>query len=118
MLPPGALIVGIAQSARARCQVLRDKIHSVKKLNEVVNNICISTGKPAGPRVHFQNRYTLLVVYRDQGRIVRHKFAEVISDISRDSSHVPTKTILGKLTKHISQAPLCKTCGRLQISNA
>ena len=102
MLPPGALIMARAQSAGARCQVLRNKIHGIKKLNEVVNNISISTSKPAGPRVHLQGRYTLLVVNGDQGNVIRKKHGEVISDISGYSSHVPTKTKLGNLTKHIS----------------
>ena len=73
MLPPGALIMGMAQSARARCQVLRYNVHSVKEVNEIVNNKGITTCKPAGPRMHFQYRHTLLVVHRHQGSIIGHK---------------------------------------------
>ena len=98
MLPPGALILGMAQSARARCQVLRDKIHSVKKVNKIINNIGITTSKPAGPRMHFQDRYTLLVVNGNQSSVIRYKLGEVIIYISRYSSHVPTKTVLGNFT--------------------
>ena len=98
MLPPCALIMGRAKSAGARCQVLRDNLHSIKKLNEIIYNICISTSKPAGPRMHLQDRFTLLVVNRNQGSVIRYKLGEVIMYISRNSSHIPTITVLGNLT--------------------